>query len=173
MKRRAGGAALILRLTAAAGCAAAWTARAGAEEDLGAWLGSTPAAAAEPFSASGQAGNALLALLLVVGLMLLLYWGLRRVQRRVPAAADAPAERILLRARFNRLQTLVLLERGGELQCLILRGRQVEFMADVPAEGRRRSGNAPASPDKAGTSFQDVWRSLLNAPPQSKRPAGR
>jgi hypothetical protein len=138
----------------------AWCARARAEEDWGAWLGNSPAAAATAYAAPVQTGHVFLSLALVVALVLALYWGLKQLQRRQSAAVpEAAPARILLRAQFNAAQTLEVSERGGDLRCLILRGQRTEFQAEVPGAFRPAVSGSGAPQRKA--SFQEIWRSLL------------
>lgn len=154
------------RIVWGAAAAAALRAReawAGAEEELNAAWGGAAAGAAP--AGAPHWGQSLLALAVVVGLLLLLAWGLKRLRARTRGGEPAAAEpRLLMRARFNAAQTLVLWERDGEVECLILRGREVEFQARVPEAARRGADAAAAGQTRGGQSFGEIWQTLLGGP---------
>lgn len=151
------------------GCLA-WS-RAWAEEDPnGFWSNTLPAVADPSPIAAWHPGSMLLALLLVLILMVGLSWLLRRtglMSRQ--AAVDTPKEQMLFYARFNASQSLLLLEAEHGLRVVVLRGRKVEFMADVPdsktgTSGLKKTGLRPAASSRT---FQDLWMQFLNS---GKRP---
>jgi flagellar biogenesis protein FliO len=133
-----------------------------AEEDAnGFWSNSFTAAADLPGTPAGHWWPSLLAMLLVVGLILSLAWLVRRTGLASRPARPEDAEpKVVLFARFNARQTLMLLETSGALRAVILRGSRVELLADVPGNtpkgplGPGRSGNR-------GKTFQELWWQCL------------
>lgn len=132
-----------------------------AEDDPAGFWGNTLSAATGLAGAPAwHPGSILLALLAVVGLMAALAWLLRRSGWLPGAGSTGAGEpKILFYARFNASQTLLLLEAEKGLRLVVLRGRRVEFLADLPGH-----------PPQAGAgrkTFQTAWLQCLQA---AKRP---
>ena len=133
-----------------------------AEEDLAGLWGSTPtSASAYAGSGSPSAWNLLWSLLLVLGLLLLLAWGLRRLWRQAPARAEAP-ERVLFTGRFNPQQTLIVSAQGTTLRCLVARGKRIDCFLELP-DTVKTSGSGSGGHGRPGgsPSFAETWQMLL------------
>lgn len=114
-------------------------------------------------------GQFVFSLLFVLGLLLLLAWGVKRLRGWAPSGPvgeEAVQERVLFMSQFNAQQTLIVLESGKTVRCLILRGKQVELATEITGvralanESPRPGGTAawwPWGKNKSGkASFRDI-----------------
>jgi len=141
----------------AAGPLSAW-----AEEPLGSFWGNTANACLDSSAAAPEThtGSVLWALLLVLGLLALLAWWLKR-WRRPELAAAKPQGRLLLLNRFNAAQAFMLWEDAGRTYALIMKNNRVEMLTELPGG----SGGAPERSLQPGVkipkTFQEIWINLI------------
>jgi flagellar biogenesis protein FliO len=141
----------------------AWPLGAGAEEPMGNFWGNTANACVESSVAAPEthAGSVIWALLLVLGLLALLAWWLKRWRRPAPAAAGKPQGRLLLLNRFNAAQSFMLWEEAGKTYALIMKNQRVEMLTELPGGSSAGSERVPPAGIKAPKTFQEIWINLI------------
>jgi flagellar biogenesis protein FliO len=135
---------------------------AAAEEPLAAVWGNTTAACLETGGnvPETHAGSVLLALLLVLGLLALLAWCLKRWPR-LKTLSPTDSGRLRMINRFNASQTFLLWEEAGKTYALIVKNSRVEMMVELP--GWRWDKGEGLSRKQQPRTFQAIWMNLLKS----------